>query len=123
MNRLWREELREEADEIWSEEIRFLPMSRGVPDPAREAVSFHAILRTGPREEDRPNYAGTSGRRVGVMADGGTLRIDRAAWPDVVPRKGDKIAALDREGQPMFEVLAVDDRSHLRLICDLGDLN
>jgi hypothetical protein len=118
-----RAELKAEVDEAWSEAVRLLPMASGQPDANRDPIEFQAILRTGARDEDRPNYAGTSGRRAGVMADGGTLRIDRLAWSDVAPRKGDKFAALDRDGQPMFEVLAVDDRSHLRLICHLGDVN
>ena len=32
-----------------------------------------------------------------------------------------RVIALDRDGLPVFEVLSVDDRSHLRLICELGD--
>ncbi|MBT9383325.1 hypothetical protein KM176_05590 [Pseudooceanicola sp. CBS1P-1] len=118
-----RDELKAEVDDLWSETIRHLPLAKGAPDTTRSPAEFAAILRTGARDEERPNYAGTSGRRVGVMADGGVLRIDRSAWPDVLPRKGDKVVALDREGQPVFDVLAVDDRSHLRLICDLGEAN
>jgi hypothetical protein len=58
-----------------------------------------------------------------MTSDGGTLRIDRQAYPDLEVRKGDKLVALDRDGQPIFEFQSVDDRSHLRLICDLGDTN
>ena len=53
----------------------------------------------------------------------GVLRIDREVNPDLVIRKGDKVTALERAGKPVFEIKFVNDRSHLRLICDLGDAN
>ncbi|NIZ11083.1 hypothetical protein [Pseudooceanicola sp. HF7] len=118
-----RADLQAEVDDVWSEPIRHLPMSGAVSDMSRDMAEIAAILRTGMRDEDRPSFVGSSGRRRGVLASGGWLKIDRAAWPALTPRKGDKVVALDRPGQPVFDVLAVDDRSHLRLICDLGDAN
>ena len=111
-----------EVDDVWAEIIRHLPMSNGAPDETREKVEFVALLRTGDQEPRRPHFGRGNKGRAGVTADGGTLRIDRSANPDLEIRKDDRIVALERGGEPAFEILSVDDRSHLRLICELGDI-
>ena len=116
-----REELMEEVDDVWAEAVRHLPLISGSKDPDRAAVEIIAVLRTSDRETARMNFGRGTNARAGVTADGGSLRIDRAVYAALVVRKGDKVVALDRDGQPVFEVLSVDDRSHLRLICELGD--
>ncbi|KPD11613.1 hypothetical protein AN476_15090 [Phaeobacter sp. 11ANDIMAR09] len=112
-----------EVDDVWSEAVRHLPLADGRKDPERDAVEFTAVLRTGDRDAERMNFGRGNNARAGVTADGGHLRIDRAVHAALVVRKGDKVVALDRDGRPVFEVLSVDDRSHLRLICELGDAN
>ena len=118
MNRRWRARLMKVVDKAFAESLRHLPMKDGAPDPDRAPAEFQAVLRTGERE--------TPGRlrdmRPGVLADGAHLRIDRGEHPELSPRKGDKFVALERPGQPIFEALSIDDRSHLRLIVDLGDV-
>ncbi|MBT2130118.1 hypothetical protein [Aliiroseovarius lamellibrachiae] len=116
-----RAELMGEVDEVWSETLRHLPLSSGQQDPTREKVEFVAVVRTGDREAERVSFGRGSTSRSSIMAAGGYLRIDRLAYPDLQLRKGDKLVALERENEPAFEVLSVDDRSHLRLICELGD--
>ncbi len=118
-----RNDLTEAVDGVWSETVRHLPLKTGEPDETRERVVFSAVLRTGAREgaDVRPGRADREGAQV--MGDGGTLRVDRTAWPELVLRAGDKIVAIGRAGAPAFEILAVDDRHHLRLICQLGDVN
>jgi hypothetical protein len=118
-----REELMDEVDEVWAESLRHLPMKSGVPDPERAPSVFTAVLRTGDRAVERVGAGRGNAMRPAMTSDGGTLRIDRQAYPDLEVRKGDKLVALDRDGQPIFEFQSVDDRSHLRLICDLGDTN
>lgn len=118
-----REDLMAEVDDVWSETVRHLPLADGRKDPERDAVEFIGVLRTGDRDAERMNFGRRNSARAGVTADGGHLRIDRAVHAALVVRKGDKVVALDRDGQPVFEVLSVDDRSHLRLICELGDAN
>lgn len=117
-----REELMAEVDDVWSEAIRHLPLDNGLQDLARVRVDFAACLRTGDRDAEGVSFGRGNNARAGVMADGGQLRVDRIAYPDLALRKGDKLVALERDGQPAFEVQAVDDRSHLRLICELGDV-
>lgn len=121
MNSTLREELMGEVDDVWSETIRHLPLSSGQQDQTREMVEFLAVVRTGDREAERMNFGRGNNARSGIMAAGGHLRIDRSVHPDIEVRKGDKFVALERAGEPAFEVLSVDDRSHLRLICELGD--
>lgn len=123
MDRNLREDLMAEVDDVWSEVIRHLPLADGRKDLGRDALEFTAVLRTGDRDAERMSFGRGTNARAGVTADGGHLRIDRAVHAALVVRKGDKVVALDRAGQPVFEVLSVDDRSHLRLICELGDAN
>lgn len=113
-----RAELMAEVDEEWAERLRHLPMKAGQPDPDRQVAELHALLRTGEREQNRARKS-----RAQIAAGGGVLRLDRTAYADITLRQHDKIVALDRRGEPVFEVLSVDDRSHLRLICELGDAN
>lgn len=123
MDQSLREDLMAEVDDVWSESVRHLPLADGRKDPERDAAEFTAVLRTGDRDAERMKFGRGNSARAGVTADGGHLRIDRSVHATLVVRKGDKVVALDRDGQPVFEVLSVDDRSHLRLICELGDAN
>lgn len=121
MDTALRQELMDEVDEVWSETVRHLPLVSGQPDAERTKSEILAVVRTGDRDVQSMNFGRGKNDRSGIMADGGYLRIDRTVYPDFVVRKGDKFVALDRVGEPAFEVLSVDDRSHLRLICSLGD--
>ncbi len=116
-----RAELREAVDEVWAERVRHLPMDAGEPDTSREPSEFTALLRTGDRTAEEVNFGRGNSSRGAIVADGGFLRLDRSEFPDLELRKHDKLVALDRDSQPIFEVMHVDDRSHLRLICELGD--
>ena len=116
-----RDELKAEVDDVWAEPVRLLPLLDGRPDAEREPVELDAVLRTGERDTERMNFGRGNDARSGVAAGGGQLRIDRAANPGLELRTHDKVVALERAGEPVFEVLFVDDRSHLRLVCELGD--
>lgn len=117
------EELAEGVDEVWAETIRFLPMNDGLPDETRGHPEFQAVLRTGSKDEERVSFGKRSAPPPGFTGAGGTLRIDRGAHPDLLMRQDDKIVALDRAGEPVFLIALVDDRSHHRLIVELGDAN
>ncbi|WP_184010794.1 hypothetical protein [Rubricella aquisinus] len=118
-----RDELVGEVDEIWAEQVRHLPMRGAAPDPERAPLELVALIRTGVRDIEQVSFGRSNAARSGLASSGGFLRLDRTAYPDLALRKGDKVVALDREGAPVFEIMQVDDRSHLRLICDLGDAN
>lgn len=116
-----REELMGAVDDVWAETLRHLPLSSGQVDLTREKAEIIAVVRTGDRETEKMNFGRGNNARSGIAAAGGHLRIDRSIYPDIEVKKGDKFVALERAGKPAFEVLTVDDRSHLRLICELGD--
>lgn len=122
MEQSLRAELMDEVDDVWSETIRHLPLVAGLQDQTRGAAELAAVIRTGDRGSEGMGFGRGSRDRTSIAAAGGYLRIDRIANPDVTIRKGDKIVALDRDSAPAFEILSVDDRSHLRLICELGDV-
>lgn len=115
------DELKEEVDEAWAENVRVLPLLAGQPDPDRSPEAVVAPLVTRKREESVVGYPGRSHSRLRVSAGGGELRINRTAYPNLLIRQGDKCVALDRAGEPVFEVSHVDDRDVLRLICALED--
>jgi hypothetical protein len=121
MGNEFKNELMEAVDDVWGETLRHLPLSAGQEDRTREKVEFTAVVRTGDRETEQMNFGRGNNARSGIAAAGGHLRIDRSVHPDIQVRKGDKFVALERAGEPAFEVLLVDDRSHLRLIVELGD--
>lgn len=116
-------DLREAVDEVWSERIRLLPMLDGRPDAERSPVEIGAVLRTGERTAHRSQFGRGNNDRAGVAAAPATLRIDLLVYPGLVLRKKDKVVALDRGVEPVFEVTEIDDRSHLRLICGLAESN
>lgn len=118
-----KQDLREAVDETFGEAVRHLPLSGGRVDGERLVSEFVAVLRTGGRASRDIRVGRGETARPGVTAVGGTLRIDRDLNPTLVVRKHDKVVALERPGVPVFEILSVDDRSHLRLICQLGDAN
>ncbi len=115
------EELKEAVDEEWAEVIKLLPQSDGVPDANREPVLFDAVLRTGDRAVVGMQFGRSREASGGLSAEGGQLRINRSAYPELVIRQHDKIVAQTRHGAPIFEISQVDDRSHLRLICTLSE--
>ena len=121
MDQSLRDELKAEVDDTFAGSIRHLPLKDGQKDAERPVSVFVAVLRTGDRDGEQLSFGRGNNARSKIMADGGYMRIDRTAYPDLVIRKNDKVVALDRSGEPIFEVQSVDDRSHLRLICELGD--
>lgn len=118
-----RRELTSEVDDVFACAVRVLPISHGQPDTARDPIEINAVLRTGDRDAVAMHGGKSQQSRANIAATGGFLRIDREEYPDLVVRQHDKIVAIERHGLPVFEILHVDDRSHLRLICKLGDVS
>ena len=108
-------------DQFFSEPVRLLFLSKGKADPNRQPIEIMAILRT--KSERVSSVTGQSSDRwqAKIAAGHGFLAIDRTTYggPDI--RSGDKVCALSRSGQPVFEIQTTDDRSHVRFIAILGD--
>lgn len=111
-----------QVDRTFAEPVRLSFMKGGSVDPARPMVEIEAILRVDHGKESSPAGSMVQSWESRISAQRGELRIDRAAYPDLVLRRGDKIKALARPGEPWFEVLSVDDRGATRLVVALGEV-
>lgn len=109
-------------DQRFAELVRLSFMAGAALDAERPAMEISAVLRTG--QGQNRNLAGTVAEqwKSRVAFEGAQLHIDRATYTGPMLRKGDKVRALSRPGQPLFEVLRdPDDRHHRRLVLELGD--
>jgi len=92
--------------------------SGGTIDSSRPAVDIRSVLHTG---GDDSNAVGLQdGFRVRLSAGSGELFIDRSTYDGPMPRRGDKVRANDRAGQPWFEVHAISDRYSNLLVLSLN---
>ena len=109
------------VDEAFAEPVRHSPMRGAAADPARQVSIIEAPLRTGGGENTNLAGGHQQSWRTRIVAQKAELHIDPVKYPDIVVRRGDRIRALFRRGQPLFEVLHVDDRDHTRLVVELGE--
>ncbi|MGY6709711.1 MAG: hypothetical protein ACXIVF_15435 [Rhizobiaceae bacterium] len=111
-----------QVDQVLAAPVRLSFMKEGEIDPDRATVEIEAVLRNG--NPANTNMTGGMAQRWSVRIDAAkaVLAIDRAKYPDIVLREGDRVRALSLPGQPWFDVLGVDDRSHTRLYVALGEL-
>jgi hypothetical protein len=111
------------ADQVFAEPVRLSFMKGGAVDPARPVVEIEAVLRVGGGKETSVSGRGAdSVWRGRIQAQRAELHIDRTRYPLVVARKGDRVKALSRPGEPWFEVMAIDDRGMTRLVLQLGEV-
>ncbi|WP_099864726.1 hypothetical protein [Pararhizobium haloflavum] len=117
-----RDDIAEAIDEEFGELVKIWPKKDGVTDPERANLTIIAVVRT--RPEQRNNLAGGRTRNWNASVSAGTteLRIAIGRYPEIRLRRGDIVEAVEREGGPLFEVLSVQDRSHVRLIAELGEV-
>jgi hypothetical protein len=113
------------VDRVHGELVRIVPKGKedqftGSSDDAeRLAIEIVAKLH---RENATGRDLGFRGDRNRALIASGTshLYIDRAKLPaDYAVRKGDVIVALERNGNPEFRIVLVDDRSLARLVLNL----
>lgn len=110
-----------QVDRVFAEPVRFSPMAAGKADPTRPQVVIEAVLRV-----SSGSAASVSGGRdrawlSEINGQKAELHVDRAQYPDLNARPGDKIRALSRPGEPLFSVIAADDRGASRLAIVLGE--
>jgi hypothetical protein len=113
------------VDRALAEPVRLSPMKDGDSDADRPQHVFEAVLRTGDGQvSDAAGAAGSTSqeRKLRFAASPGQLHIDRATYQGPAIMEGDKVRALARAGEPLWEVFAVDDRSHARLVLHLGEV-
>jgi len=110
------------VDHVFAEPVRLSFLKDGAVDPSRSMVEIEAVLRVGGGKETMVSGGRDRDWRSRITAQRAELHIDRAKYPDIVSRRGDRIKALARPGEPWFEVLEVDDRGMSRLILQLGEV-
>ena len=103
-------------DALFGERVRLVFMADGEPDGTRESIEVTGVLRS-----QRGRTTRVPDGKVLVAGQKTTLSLDPAAYSGPPLRKGDKVRALARPGEPWFEVLHVDDRSHTRIVAELGE--
>lgn len=110
------------VDRFRAEPVRLSFFNDGALDPDRPARQIEAILRVDPGRDASVSGGTDRDWRSRVSSQPSQLHVDRAKYPDIAFRKGDKVKALARPGQPWFEVLSVDDRGEPRLVVILGEV-
>ncbi|WP_223478744.1 hypothetical protein [Oricola indica] len=110
-------------DQRFAEPVKlFFLTSAREPDPERENVEIEAPLRTEADAIQQPGGNRSGDWQTRSASGASRLSINRAAYSGPLPRKGDRVRAISRPGEPWFEVLFVDDRNHTRLVLHLGNL-
>lgn len=99
----------------------FLRFNRdGVTDPQRPSVTISAVLHVG-GDNTIPLGLTSDKFRTRLSAGRAELFIDRSTYAGPVPALKDDVRALDRAGQPWFEVLNISDRYSNLLALLLGE--
>lgn len=103
----------------FGERVGLLFLSKALQDPARPAIETSGILHVG-GDDSKPISAGDQ-FRTRLALGSAELFLDRSTYVGPIPRKGDKVRALDRAGRPWFEVSTVSDRYSNLIVLTLGE--
>lgn len=111
-----------QVDHVFAEPVRFSPMRNKQSDPDRPQVQIEAVLRT----SDNNSLSPTGNKRdqswqMKIASQRSELHVDRAVYADIEFKTGDRICALSRPGEPVFEVAEVGKRGHTRTVLYLGE--
>lgn len=109
------------VDRTFAEPVRLSPMKGKAADPSRQQIVIEAVLRVGEGKNTKYQQSQDAVWRSRLIAGKAELHIDRAKYPDLNCQEGDKVRALARPGEPLFEVLAIDARGHTRLVLQLSE--
>jgi len=114
------------VEAVFGERVRFVPVkggkyTEGARDPDREEKDFTAVVTVdqGVQRTDGDSI----GDKFGIGIVGAPIRISVNASlfpvPDKSLRKGDRLIALERPGQPVFEVVrpAPDNATRIVIFC------
>lgn len=93
----------------WGEAVRLSFFKNGAPDQSRPITDTRAVLHVGSDDSSRLDAGSGSVFRSRLAAGQGELFLDRSTYTGPIPRAGDAVRALDRAGQPWFDVSMVGD--------------
>lgn len=108
-------------DARFAEPVSLLFLKDGRADPDRMKVEVQVILRVGKKAVSNMAGGRAESWRARFAAGGGEMFIDPTTYDGPALREKDKVVALARPGQPVFEVMSVDGRSHTRIVVRLSD--
>ncbi|MFT3973323.1 MAG: hypothetical protein QM699_07700 [Amaricoccus sp.] len=109
------------VDAVMAEDVRLLFLNaQGRADTSRVAATVKGVLRVGAADVRTPTNGKAWDARI--AAGEAALYLSRVAYGTAPAlRKGDKVKALERAGEPLFEVMRIDDRRHDRIVAHLGE--
>lgn len=108
------------GDDQFAELVRVLFINDGRDDPTRQNTEFMAPLRTDRSRSNNMSGGPSKHLKVSVVAHRARLSLDPATYQGPKMKKGDIVMALERDGEPRFEVVSIDDRSLTRHIVNLN---
>jgi len=106
------------ADRLFGEPVRLSFLKGGQLDPARPAADIRAQLHL-PGESDVTPGRSNSSFTTQLLGGTGLLIIQKAAFAGEL-RQGDKVRADARDGQPWFEILAVDANGASQIVAQIS---
>lgn len=109
------------VDLRFAEPVELFFLANKKSDPDRPNCDIEAVVRVSGGKASMPGDARSGDRNVRFAAQSGTAHINRATYDGPEIRKGDKLRAMSRTGEPWFEVLRVDDRNHSRIVLEIGE--
>lgn len=98
-------------------------MNGGKSDGERPQVSVRAIIST--EDVSAVSFKGRGGddMRSEFAGADAMLYLDRATYTGPAPRKGDRVRAIERAGEPIWEFSHVNDRDDAFIIVKLTEAN
>lgn len=110
------------VDLRWAERIGLFFLKGGAVDPDRANVEINAVLRVGNERSVGPTGGLAQSWGMRIAANKAEMHIARDGYNGPAIRKGDKVRAVERLGQPFWEVAFVNDRHASRLILSLTEV-
>ena len=109
------------VDRALAEPVTIWPFNDGSADTTRNKVDVEGVLRVNGGQVSNAAGGYSGSWRSRISAGTAQMHIDRAQYPDLLVKKGDKLKAMSRHGQPLFLVERIDDRGLSRLVVELSE--
>lgn len=106
------------ADRVFGEPVRLSFFKHGSADPARPPVNVRGQLHL-PGESDVVPGRSNASFTTQLVGGTGLLVIQKIVFSGEL-RQGDKVRADDRDGQPWFEILTVDNAGASQIVAQIS---
>jgi hypothetical protein len=114
-----RNQLHAAVDGMFAETVQLVSFENG--RQVGDGISIKGLLKDNDRQDTPISGYRSENFQTEARFGGATLCIDRFKYPEIKLKKGDRVRAIEREGEPGFSVVSVDDRQKGRLIVNLGN--